>query len=256
MRRTTELLAKKEGNKKEGNNKRVKGDSRNLLAMLPAAFAVLSTSLCMRTPPPSAATAPLLDALAPLGYAGFDASAKQRREVESLLKDLIALNPNPQPAVGASLDGDWELIYSDAPDITGLANSGPLLALRRVGQQIDADAGTIQNVIEYGPRSWLPGLDLANAREDVLQQRVLLSYSVAEDGRRCRLQISGLQLGARQLLGTNLRSTPPLTLKGFVEAPFGDFTCLYNDGDVRVVRTLQGYYGVNRRCPKGRGWDA
>ena len=207
------------------------------------------------TPPACAATAPLLETLKPLGYAGFDASAAQRREVESVLRDLVALNPNPEPAAGSALDGDWELIYSDAPDIVGLSNAGPLLELRRVGQQIDASAGTIANVIEFGPRSWLPGLDLVNAREDVLQQRVLLSYGV-EDGRRCRLKLSGLRLAPRQLLGVNLSSAPPLTLKGFVEAPFGDFTCLYNDGDVRVVRTVQGFYGVNRRCPAGRGWDA
>ena len=31
------------------------------------------------------------------------------------------------------------------------------------------------------------------------------------------------------------------------KVPFGNFDVLYNDGDIRVVRTIQGYYGVNRR---------
>ena len=197
-------------------------------------------------------TAPLLAALQPLGFAGFEANAAQRRDIAKLLDELKSANPNAAPAT--DLDGDWELIYSDAPDIVGLANSGPLVQLARVGQQIDASAGTIANVIEYAPQSWLP-LDAVGAGNDVLQQRVLLSYTVDTDGRRCKLNIAGLSLGARRLLGVSLAAAPPLTVRGVLELPFGDFECLYNDGDVRVIRTAQGFYGVNRRMAGGDGWD-
>ena len=212
-----------------------------------AAALVSVVGLCV----PSAVT-PLLDALAPLpGYGAFEATAKQRQQVNSILDGLRATNPNPSPA--NDLNGDWELIYSDAPDIVGLINTGPLVRLYRVGQQIDAGAMTIANVIEYAPRSWLP-LDNVGAAEDRLQQRVLLSYTV-EDGKRCKVNISGLSLGARKLLGISLASAPPLTLQGMLELPFGEFECLYNDGDIRVVRTAQGYYSVNRRMAIGKGWD-
>ena len=93
---------------------------------------------------------------------GFSASSSQRKAVTSALEALKAVNPRPTDgAIG--LSGDWELLYTDAPDILGLKNAGPLAELRRVGQQIDAEAGTIENVIEYAPASWLP-LDAISAR--------------------------------------------------------------------------------------------
>ena len=54
-------------------------------------------------------------------------------------------------------------------------------------------------------------------------------------------------------MSPSLYSTSKLpngTLKGAsgsFKVPFGNFDVLYNDGDIRVVRTIQGYYGVNRR---------
>ena len=95
---------------------------------------------------------------------GFAATSSQRKAVTSALEALKAVNPRPTDgAIG--LSGDWELLYTDAPDILGLKNAGPLAELRRVGQQIDAEAGTIENVIEYAPASWLP-LDAISASED------------------------------------------------------------------------------------------
>ena len=31
--------------------------------------------------------------------------------------------------------------------------------------------------------------------------------------------------------------------------PFGEFNVLYNDGQMRIVKTQQGYWGVNERFP-------
>ena len=40
---------------------------------------------------------------------------------------------------------------------------------------------------------------------------------------------------------------PPLSLTFPAALPFGEFDILYYDGDLRVVKTAQGYYGVNVR---------
>ena len=93
------------------------------------------------------------------------------------------------------------------------------------------------------------------APDDTFQQRVLLTYEVdAESGRKCSLKIAGVAFKPGQIAGINLDSAPPLTLKGLVTLPFGDFECIYNDGLIRVVRTVQGYFSVNRRFPEGEGW--
>ena len=215
----------------------------------------LSTPATPTRAAPSAATGALLTAIEPLGFAGFDASPTQRQEIQQLINSLQQLNPNPSPA--NDLDGDWQLIYSDAPDITSLRNSGPLVRLQRVGQQIDAAAKTIANVIEYKPRMWLP-LSTFGAEDDRIQQRVLLTYSVDDEGRRCKLSIDGASLAARKFLGVSLDAAPPLTIRGITSLPFGEFVCLYNDGDVRIAQTQQGYYSVNRRldASSSEGWGA
>ena len=75
-----------------------------------------------------AAKAALLDALAPLDR-GFSATSSQREEVDRLIQKLIELKPASE---ARGLGGDWELCYSDAPDIIGL-NGGPLARLTRIG---------------------------------------------------------------------------------------------------------------------------
>merc|ERR1712159_551395 len=90
-----------------------------------SAIAALSTAT--RAP-----TAELLAAVAPLDR-GLDATAAQKTTINGLCAALADENPNPTPA--AALDGDWELIYSDAPDITNLRSAGPFARLLRVGQK-------------------------------------------------------------------------------------------------------------------------
>ena len=199
-----------------------------------------------------------LSALAPLAR-GFDATADQRKELAHRLDDLAACNPQPTPTA-AGLSGDWELIYTDAPDILGL--TGPFdgalspAKLDRIGQRIDEASGTIENVIEYTPAAWVPldALVRLGAADDRLQQRVLLEYEY--DGPRCTAKLAGVSLRARRLLGVSLESASPLTLKGPLTLPFGNFEVLYNDGSLRAVRTQQGYWGVNRRCDEDDGWGA
>ena len=144
---------------------------------------------------------------------GFAATSSQRKAVTSALEALKAVNPRPTDgAIG--LSGDWELLYTDAPDILGLKNAGPLAELRRVGQQIDAEAGTIENVIEYEPREWATSL-FSNLKGDRLQQRVVTSFARREGApATVDLKIRGVRLLPRQALGVSLESAPPLQLLG------------------------------------------
>ena len=185
---------------------------------------------------------------------GFSATGAQRREVTALIDALVACDPaSSAPDGRPDLTGDWELIYTDAPDIIGLQAGGPLplSTLGRVGQRIDAAAGTIANVIEYSPPAWAPAA--LGEPTDVVQQRVLLEYEA--DGPRCTARLSGVALRAKRLRGAE-SSLPPLQLRGPVALPFGSFDVKYNDGALRVVRTAQGFVSINRRCAPDEGWGA
>jgi len=199
----------------------------------------------------------LLDAIKPLDR-GFRATSDERKRVAGLITTLAST----APALSAEgLGGEWELLWSDAPDIVGSSFgtitgagglSSPFADAARIGQSIDAAAGTIANVIEYRPPAWLasaaPGL-----ASDRLQQRVLLAYTTS--GTRCELTVRGAVVAPRMALGVSLLALPPLTLQGDLSLPFGSFEVLYNDGELRAVRTKQGYFGVNRRLPDGQSWD-
>ena len=70
------------------------------------------------------AKAALLTALEPLDR-GFSSTDSEKREVDRLLKRLVEHQAGDAPG---ALEGDWLLLYSDAPDIIGLSG-GPLAEL-------------------------------------------------------------------------------------------------------------------------------
>ena len=152
--------------------------------------------------------------------------------------------------------------------------------------RISETDGTIANVIEYGPREWASNI-VAQAKGDRLQQRVITSFERrTDDPLKIDLKIKGAAFLPKQLLGVSLESVPPLKLSGFVEPPFGSFTVLYCEGpegpptgdaaalepemeelcevdgfeglgvcaSIRVIRTAQGYYSINRRMTPMEGW--
>lgn len=195
------------------------------------------------------AKAELLAALEPVDR-GFAASREQRQSIDALLQKLTA-QVSTAPSAESGLGGDWVLVYSDAPDILSL-RGGPLAKLRRIGQQIDPDARTIDNVIEYVPADWIrTGFGGATA-QDSLQQRVLLNYE--PKGSKVDIKIRGTSIKPAMVLGVNLLAAPPLALEGGLALPFGSFELKYNDGDMRVVKTKQGYWGVNRRLAGDEAW--
>eukprot|EP00277_Geminigera_cryophila_P021338 CAMPEP_0179481526 /NCGR_PEP_ID=MMETSP0799-20121207/59238_1 /TAXON_ID=46947 /ORGANISM="Geminigera cryophila, Strain CCMP2564" /LENGTH=93 /DNA_ID=CAMNT_0021294189 /DNA_START=25 /DNA_END=306 /DNA_ORIENTATION=- len=85
---------------------------------------------------------------------------------------------------------------------------------------------------------------------DSLVQRVVLQTE-AISGTRVGLQIKGTRLNAGKILNQDATWLPPLDFQLPAALPFGEFEILYYDGDLRVVKTTQGYYGVNVRVPDG-----
>ena len=87
---------------------------------------------------------------------GFMATPGQRKgaiEIISTLRNTQATVPSL-----ADLEGKWTLVYTDAPDITGLDRQ-PAGRLGRVGQEIardgDGESYVISNVIEWLRPRWL-----------------------------------------------------------------------------------------------------
>mmetsp|Transcript_33938 Transcript_33938/g.72472 ORF Transcript_33938/g.72472 Transcript_33938/m.72472 type:complete len:253 (-) Transcript_33938:335-1093(-) len=226
----------------------------------------------------------LLDLIAPLDR-GFRASREQKKAVTAAI-DVLAVSASGQFRSVPDISGDWELIYTDAPDILGLdAQAGPFLTCTRIGQQISETDRTIANVIEYEPREWATSL-VGQAKGDRLQQRVITSFARrATDPLKVDLKIKGAAFLPKQILGISLQSLPPIKLEGGLQPPFGSFEVLYCEGpegppmdvalaepeleavceledlgkygrcaSIRIIRTQQGYFSVNRRMAGGDGW--
>lgn len=210
----------------------------------------------------------LVDMVEPLDR-GFKCTKSERGRVEKLLDELSKVNPTEEPGaafyeegqsggddpdqIGAkpSIAGRWRLIYTDAPDIIALGDN-QLAELGRIGQECDAVAKTISNVIEWSPPSWLKSGVVANSfpfTDDQVEQRIVLRAS-SDKGSPFRVQlfVEGFDLVPQKFLGS---STPPnaLRLRGPLSGkiPFGAFDVLYLDDTLRAVRTSQGFYAVNIR---------
>jgi hypothetical protein len=226
----------------------------------------------------AAARSALLDVIAPLKQ-GFDASSEQQKEVTAAIENLAMLAPAKDVP---DISGDWEQIYTDAPDILGLdSQAGPFLTTTRIGQQISEANGTMANVIEYGPREWGSNL-VWQINNDRLQQRVITSFRrLDEEPTKVNLRIKGAAFIAKQAFGISLESLPPLKLGGGEDSEglaFGSFEVLYCEGPdgpaaletsvldpemktdpshtrILVKRTAQGYYGISRQInDPSDGW--
>lgn len=183
----------------------------------------------------------LLAAIAPLNR-GFEATEEQRIRVNQCISMLAPLNPTKNPT--ASLCGEWTLMYTDAPDIIGIPE-GPFAQLDRIGQEIDAVAGTIANVIEYKPSPLAAGF-LSMIQRDKLVQRVYTKYE-ATSPTEVELKIQGLSFQPQRVLGLDLPDMFRLEARGPLTLPFGRFEILYLDEDIRIVRTGQGWVSINSR---------
>jgi hypothetical protein len=217
---------------------------------------------------------------------GFQASNMDRKRARELIYDLARYNPSKEPASpyyskemgesnssSATLAGKWTLVYTDAPDITGLDTSrNPLSTakLGRIGQECKPPY--IKNVIEYRRPDWAANLPFSGTEDSRVLQKIVTSGSATPDKPfLVELKAVGLELEAgegkdesdtsdfvsliqKKGLPAGLLMTNPVDLKGPLTAPFGRFEILYLDDEFRVIQTYQNYLAANRRIKEGDEW--
>lgn len=219
-----------------------------------------------------------LIALASATRRGFSASRSDRNKAKQIINDLASNNPSDEPvaayyeggdnsAGGArpSLAGKWTLIYTDAPDITGL-EGGPFSSakLGRIGQECNPPS--IKNVIEWQRPDWASSLPFSGGESSrVLQKVCCEGTATKEKPSTVDLKIAGLELsgvndgedageGAFFNGPASFLESNPVKLQGLLTAPFGKFEILYLDDGMRITKTIQGFYAVNIRESKEDEW--
>mmetsp|Transcript_18424 Transcript_18424/g.22125 ORF Transcript_18424/g.22125 Transcript_18424/m.22125 type:complete len:340 (+) Transcript_18424:82-1101(+) len=247
-------------------------------------------------------------ALASVTKRGFASSKEQRQKAKDIVYDLASYNPTKNPASPyysskdsggmvyegtctstdgsdlPTLAGKWTLIYTDAPDITGL-DGGPLATakLGRIGQECTPPL--IKNVIEWRRPDWAASLPFSGSDDSRVLQKVCVEASAKpEKPFEVDLKIVGLDVMAlngnsrggdtngmdsadndndNTALLNNLHKLPetiqqdgipvgllksnPIELRGPLTVPFGQFEILYLDDEMRIIKTGQNYIAVNVR---------
>ena len=199
---------------------------------------------------------------------GFSASSTERKRARELIFDLARFNPTAEPAApyyetssattsGPTLAGTWTLVYTDAPDITSLENSGPLAKLGRIGQECDPPL--IKNVIEWQRPDWSKSLPFSGSDDSRVFQKVCTEATASPDNPfMVNLKLVGIEVVGRGGNTTSLEETiqqgpaawfqaNPVELRGPLTAPFGQFEVLYLDDRLRIIKTGQNYVAVNMR---------
>lgn len=218
---------------------------------------------------------------------GFKASNTERKRARDLIFELEKLNPTAEPAAtyysdntltttdGPSISGKWTLMYTDAPDITGLdttRNPFSTAKLGRIGQECNPPF--VKNVIEWLRPDWADNLPFSGSTESRVLQKVVTSASATTDKPTIvNLKIAGLEVASpnqsfdsssndgnlvskieKDGLIAGLLSANPIDLKGPLNPPFGQFRILYLDDQFRITLTSQNYVAVNQRCTAEEEW--
>lgn len=207
---------------------------------------------------------------------GFSSTTSQKKRAREIISKLVKFNPTPEPAAPyyenagvsdttVSLQGKWNLVYTDAPDITSLDTSWNPVAtaeLGRIGQECSPPY--IKNVIEWKKPDWINQVPLpfAGNKESKILQKVCTKASASPDNPMIvNLEVVGLDLVAppgatatglqqdieQEGLPVGLLRNNPLELRGPLTAPFGQFEILYLDEEMRIIQTSQNYMAVNLR---------
>lgn len=214
---------------------------------------------------------------------GFTSSRDDKRKAKEIVESLQRFQTIPDPASSyydpsatssvsagdndtsnTSISGKWTLIYTDAPDITGLdtsRNPFSTAKLGRIGQECSPPY--IKNVIEWVRPDWAKDLPFSGSDDSRILQKVVTSGSATPSKPTfVDLKVAGLELMAgssdgdssnvaetiqSQGLPAGLLSINPVDLKGPLNPPFGRFEILYLDEEFRAIRTSQNFLAVNRR---------
>lgn len=165
-------------------------------------------------------------------------TSEEARAFRQLILELAAMNPTSKPAEAwntvdtPSLVGNWELVWSDAPDVARPAGV-------KTEQKIAVDSAgrrTITNIVEV-PLPW-GTVELG-----------VETLATATSSSNIDLKIRGID--AKKSASwpwfvpfLNVFDLIPKSEKG---SPFGSFQLLYLDESLRVTKTNSGYYTVNKK---------
>ena len=202
---------------------------------------------------------------------GFSCTRGQRSEAEKIITTLK--NTQATAPALADLEGKWTLVYTDAPDITGLSQQ-PAARLGRVGQEIargEGDSYVISNVIEWLRPRWLDRLPLGGFAGRLVGEtdkgRVIQKV-VTEGSERAGSSKSGVFVDLK-IKGASfspqgeddelpvafqILRDRPVDLRGGITLPFGSFEILYRDEALRIIKTSNGHYAVNAKDDITSSW--
>lgn len=207
---------------------------------------------------------------------GFTASQQERKLAREIIYNLADCNPTLEPASPfynstiptdnashPTLAGKWTLVYTDAPDITGLDAGGPFATakLGRIGQECKSPY--IKNVIEWQRPDWAELLPFSGTDDSRVLQKVVTEASASPDKPLLvNLKLAGFEVTSPSSNSTMTSfqeeiekvglpaawfSRNPIKIQGPLTAPFGQFEVLYLDDEFRIILTGQNFLAVNIR---------
>jgi hypothetical protein len=212
----------------------------------------------------------LLKSLEGLNY-GVKAGSAKKAQVESLVQELIADRSNDNMTrrnriaeafsgnakAGKFFGGDWELLYTSGPDVTGIGKI-PGVVLEYVGQTVDVKAGLITNIVNI--RGPIADID----------QQVFVKAKPSKDssGTKVDLEFSGTKIEIKRIFGQSsfpvwgnvTKNIKPFEITFDKEKfdaqleksnrPRPAFNVEYIDKDLRIQRTGEGYiFIIKKRTP-------
>jgi hypothetical protein len=239
---------------------------------------------------------------------GFKASKSDRERVQNIIFELAQYNKIKEPVrtyygdninnsnsyndsddhLTPSIQGKWKLIYTDAPDITGLGIPSPFVTLGRIGQDCSRPP-YITNVIEWCSPSWankipfLVGKKKLDTDESasVLQKVVTYASAVPSSPTIVNLNVAGLQVATYAPEDNTISSSTNVRqaiednglITGLVkqqqgqndnvniikldeaqQPPFGSFDIVYLDENFRITKTNRNHYTINVRIQPDEEW--
>jgi hypothetical protein len=212
---------------------------------------------------------------------------KEKQQFTSSTTDYSALPDDTASETVPSLQGQWTLIYTDAPDITSLGQPSPFVELGRIGQDC-SQPPYISNIIEWLSPTWASNVPLLVGKSKsparILQKVVTTGSAVPASPTVVDLSVAGLQLatkstalpssdtgntGLREAIeqdglivgllqqkqqGTSSSGVDLLRLEKSQQPLFGSFEILYLDDDFRITKTNRNHFAVNLRVCPGEEW--
>eukprot|EP00977_Amphora_coffeiformis_P011653 scaffold2804_cov181-Amphora_coffeaeformis.AAC.21 len=170
-----------------------------------------------------------------------DASSSNSDEISECANDLSGY------VLPLDKSSKWTLIYTDAPDLLGF-QGGPMSQLVSIRNDV-ISSKDMEIVLTYKPSNnmvqWTSSF-LSDINDDRLEQAVLFAYQV---GAMNRVDV---ELKGTRIEGSRLGSLP--AIQSPAGLPWGGFSIIFNDGDLRIDKSTQGdFLFIYKRSDQARG---